>query len=396
MRRATSELSNAMLRTEDRTLRELEASRKISIKMQRELENVPKHVGTRQKTSASVGDPEKTVAVAHTIPAKDADLTTLALGSALFCAMTLSMVVLPKATSVKHEEKLGFQGPYRIETTPAEASEYSNRWGRSAIVVTYTLGLVISCAAARALWITRRPLGRIDDRRVVHSDVKNTALISDEANRTARHDDSGEHNECQVPSTILELLRDKNFSLRSYRSVVEELLLLLGKRTISAAQQFRRLLSKDLQCYRFLIQIQETICRGPAAALTNTFDFEDALGRSMRLDYQYFRHWEVFAALLKCEFRGLPGERHVLDDHFLVMDNRSTNRIIDRNIWDRAIFPRSRIKMSIVLEVVNAATQGRCPRFSCKGFSTKSHFLGTDHWHWYCNFLRIAGFADFQ
>lgn len=108
------------------------------------------------------------------------------------------------------------------------------------------------------------------------------------------------------------------------------------------------------QCYAFSMNIERTL-------VGDKIIFSDVLGRNHSLDYCYFRSWQVFTAMLQFIFKDMPGERHVEYGQFLILDSRSGGRVIDSQQWERSVFPRSRLKMSVILSK-EGNDGGRCPK----------------------------------
>lgn len=95
--------------------------------------------------------------------------------------------------------------------------------------------------------------------------------------------------------------------------------------------------------------------------LGNNIQFEDVLGRTRSLPYEQFRHWEVFSAMLRCEFKGLPGESQVLTGHYQIMSTGQTRRLVSPELWESFIAPGSKIVMAVVLEHLSVLS-GICPK----------------------------------
>ena len=55
----------------------------------------------------------------------------------------------------------------------------------------------------------------------------------------------------------------------------------------------RRLLQDNYNTYQIMLQIQRSVAARPTTLLDSNIKFEDALGRTRELPYEYFRHWEV-------------------------------------------------------------------------------------------------------
>ena len=129
-------------------------------------------------------------------------------------------------------------------------------------------------------------------------------------------------------------------------------------------QYLRENMKANMEIYALLLRIQSSMPK----QLNNgdQIHFEDVLGRTKTLPYEYFRHWEVFESMLRCEFRGFPGEAKVLQGQYLLMNSTLANDQIDRDAWQQRVFPGTRVKMSVLMQNLGA-TSGLCPRPSCNG-----------------------------
>jgi len=92
--------------------------------------------------------------------------------------------------------------------------------------------------------------------------------------------------------------------------------------------------------------------------------FMNALGRAQYLPYQQLKEWDVVEAMLKYQFRELPGEQRVLMGQYHVLNARREGLIIDKNRWEQSIFPGSQVTMSIIL-TTQVFLNGVCPRPGC-------------------------------
>ena len=126
----------------------------------------------------------------------------------------------------------------------------------------------------------------------------------------------------------------------------------------------RENMKANIEIYALLLRVQSSMPK----QLDNgdQFHFEDVLGRTKTLPYEYFRHWEVFESMLRCEFKGFPGEAKVLQGQYLLLDSTLEKNEIDRDAWRQRVFPGSRVKMSVLMQHLGA-TSGSCPRPSCNG-----------------------------
>lgn len=125
---------------------------------------------------------------------------------------------------------------------------------------------------------------------------------------------------------------------------------------------------RNLQMYSMLRVIHTSIVRSPALNPADAFRFEDALGRSRTLPYEYFRHKEVFDSFLRTEFHGHPGEEKVRTGNYLIWDARSGQEPVDKTAWVGRVLPGSQLCMSIFIEFLVASASGsNCPRVDCRG-----------------------------
>ena len=121
----------------------------------------------------------------------------------------------------------------------------------------------------------------------------------------------------------------------------------------------------NMEIYALLLKIQTSIPQGIFASRQDSVHFEDVLGRKKLLPYDYFRHWDVFDSMLRCEFKDLPGEQKVIRGDYVMMDSQVQGVTIGKEAWQRMVFPGTKIKMSVVLEAFQVV--GFCPRPNCPG-----------------------------
>ena len=110
-----------------------------------------------------------------------------------------------------------------------------------------------------------------------------------------------------------------------------------------------RLLRINQKLSDMLEQRRTKIPPSPRTSSQDSFIFRDMLGREHVLEYRWFQHWGLFAAMLKCVFKDMPGEEYVELDKYLIFNSQTAGRPIDKATWKREIRPNSRIKMSIVI-----------------------------------------------
>lgn len=133
-------------------------------------------------------------------------------------------------------------------------------------------------------------------------------------------------------------------------------------------REFRELLQKiirtNLQIYDMLRHFQNNLASSPTTLLESNIHFEDALGRTQQLPYQWFRHWETFEGLLKGDFKGVPGESKVLEGSYHLLNSANHSQLVCKDDWAYKLKPGSKISMSMILKQIRMRS-GTCPRPSC-------------------------------
>jgi len=132
-------------------------------------------------------------------------------------------------------------------------------------------------------------------------------------------------------------------------ALLRQLIRVFGEFSAIALQLIQRLLRTELEIYALLKKVQNGLTPRPASSVQDSIHFTDALGRTQELPYQWFRHWDVFKSMLKCEFKNLPGEQRVLKRQFHILNTRNPNLFIDEAKWERSTFPGSQTTMSMIM-----------------------------------------------
>jgi hypothetical protein len=156
--------------------------------------------------------------------------------------------------------------------------------------------------------------------------------------------------------------------------------------TRAALQQ---ILQTNMQTYAMLVASQNNIDMTPSLLLESNIQFEDAVGRTSSLPYQWFRHWEVsvmksvlsvlsasvrfnsidaiqtFEGLLRAEFKDVPGQLKVMGGEYHLIDAKKDGLLIKQDDWNKFIFPGSSITMSMIISQMRWQG-GLCPRPSWK------------------------------
>lgn len=147
--------------------------------------------------------------------------------------------------------------------------------------------------------------------------------------------------------------------------------------------------TEELSLLRKLLQTNLRICFGIAKlqdvhfwrllarSTRDPFVFIDRFGRKPRLEYHWFQHWEVFAAMLKGVLKAMPNEDYVTLNCYLFYKAHSGYRRLHETVWGKdAVFPVSRIKVSINI-TKRPVTSARCPNCNC---TAKCENLEFFHW----------------
>ena len=128
-----------------------------------------------------------------------------------------------------------------------------------------------------------------------------------------------------------------------------------------------------MDIYALLLRIQASIPQGMPISQQDSIHFEDVLGRTKDLPYEYFHHWPIFESRLHCEFRGLPGEQKVLQGSYVLLNSTVADMQISKEAWERTVFPGTKVKMSVIMEDL------RRYKFSCPRLHGTGTILSQSH-----------------
>jgi hypothetical protein len=127
-----------------------------------------------------------------------------------------------------------------------------------------------------------------------------------------------------------------------------------------------QIVRSNLKIYSTVRAIHARILRSPTWDQPDLFRFEDVLGRSYSLPYEYFCRKQIFDAFLPTRFEGVPGEMRVSRGQYLILDANSEQEIISDEEWSRRVFPNSQLVMSIFTRMLARSTKEvSCPRPEC-------------------------------
>ena len=153
-------------------------------------------------------------------------------------------------------------------------------------------------------------------------------------------------------------------SLISIRSIGEQLLYFIRTFPAEIRQMLQNVVATNMRTYTLLLQIQGDITRPPTMLLQDNIWFEDAMGRVRRLPYTWFRHWEVFEAMLQAEFKDMPGSLRVTGGLYAISEYNKLDNPINKAKWSTTVSPGSKLSMSMLL-AAPLRRGNRCPRPNC-------------------------------
>jgi hypothetical protein len=110
-------------------------------------------------------------------------------------------------------------------------------------------------------------------------------------------------------------------------------------------------------------RMMRALPRAIALMRQDSIRFEDALGRVQNLQFQHFRNWKVFEAMVQCNFEGIPGYRKILKQQYLLTCPRLPGQQLVPATWGQFVFPGMTVVMAI--NVNGSESNGdSCPRCS--------------------------------
>ncbi|KIW13997.1 hypothetical protein PV08_06778 [Exophiala spinifera] len=111
----------------------------------------------------------------------------------------------------------------------------------------------------------------------------------------------------------------------------------------------RRIAVSNFAMYGMLRTIQDHLSRSPCLRVQDSIMFEDALGRSKLLPYEYFQHFDMVDSFLRHHFKGLPGQSFVSLGAYALFNMQSGGSEIVPAQWRRTIFPGSKVQMALMV-----------------------------------------------
>lgn len=110
-------------------------------------------------------------------------------------------------------------------------------------------------------------------------------------------------------------------------------------------------LFKILLCFwpqlKLLFRLLRKIPRSVTLLLEDNISFEDALGGHCSLQFQYFKHWDVFEKMLHHQFQSKPGYSKVSEGEYRLYKFNERTCDLNSTNWYRLIRPGMKVLMSI-------------------------------------------------
>jgi hypothetical protein len=111
--------------------------------------------------------------------------------------------------------------------------------------------------------------------------------------------------------------------------------------------------------------------------LHDNISLEDAPGRVRSLQFQEFKHWNVFEASLRKNFHGVHGSEKVLKGQFILTCPKLPGRELGKSNWDRNVLPWIAVTMVINMNAVQSL-ENEYPKCSSNISSKNIRVWSTD------------------
>ena len=134
-----------------------------------------------------------------------------------------------------------------------------------------------------------------------------------------------------------------------------------------ALELLKKLLQTGLETHALVLRLQEQIPQSLRMSTHTFFYFQDVLGREHELPYDWFKHWDIFAAMLKHTFKGLPGEKYISQNRYYLRRSGLGHRRLGPGTWDHNVFPGTKVQMTV--PVPGSQSAMRCARCGCPRIS---------------------------
>ena len=134
-----------------------------------------------------------------------------------------------------------------------------------------------------------------------------------------------------------------------------------------ALELLKKVLQTGLETHALVLRLQGQIPQSLRMPTHTLFYFQDVLGREHELPYDYFKHWGIFAAMLKQTFKGLPGEKYISQNRYYLRRSGLGHRRLGPDTWDHNVFPGTKVQMTIPVPWNQYAMS--CARCGCSHIS---------------------------
>ena len=134
-----------------------------------------------------------------------------------------------------------------------------------------------------------------------------------------------------------------------------------------ALELLKKLLQTNLETHALLLRLQEQIPQRLRMPTHTLFYFQDVLGREHELPYDWFKHWDIFAAMLKHTFKGLPGEKYISQNRYYLRRSGLDHRRLGPGTWNHNVFPGTKVQMTV--PVPGSQSTVSCARCGCSRIS---------------------------
>ena len=137
--------------------------------------------------------------------------------------------------------------------------------------------------------------------------------------------------------------------------------------SVEALELLKNLLQTGLETHALVLRLQGQMPQTLRMPSHTLFYFQDVLGREHELPYDWFKHWDIFAAMLKHTFKGLPGEKYISQNRYYLRRSGLGHRRLGPGTWDHNVFPGTKVQMTI--PVPGSQRKVSCARCGCSRIS---------------------------
>jgi hypothetical protein len=121
----------------------------------------------------------------------------------------------------------------------------------------------------------------------------------------------------------------------------------------------------------FIARMMQVLPRAISLIRQDCIRFEDALGRIQNLQYQHFRSWKIFEAMVHCNFEGVQGRRKILRGQYTLTCPRLPGQQLAAASWGQQVFPGMTVVMAINIKAFGISGAS-CPKCSSSNTSSCS------------------------